>query len=296
VQEVAEGVYAYVQGNGGWCLSNAGIILGPEETIIVDTAATQRRTQALLAAVDRVAPARHRVAINTHSHGDHTLGNCLLPEDVPIFAHPAARDEMSAAGLSIMGLWPMVEWGDLRVRLPTRLIPDSATIGHGTTTTEIRHLGVSHTTNDLVAWLPRKGVLFAGDQVLSRCTPFLLFGSVLGAKAALIQLRRLEPRTVVPGHGPVGGVELIAATLRYLDWVIEVAQEGLRSRKTAKAVAHSVGPGPFPEWIDSERHVANFHRAYLDLEGAAPGAPLDLESVFRDVSDCCEHGYPVCLA
>jgi cyclase len=203
---------------------------------------------------------------------------------------------MAATGLSLTQIWPTVDWGDVHVRLPTVLVPDSVWIKNGPVTTEVRHLGVSHTTNDLIAWLPKERVLFAGDQVLSGCTPFLLFGSVLGARAAVAQMLRLEPRTVVPGHGPVGGAELIAATLRYLDWVIEAAREGVRSRRTPRALAPLVGPGPFPAWIDGERHVANFHRAYLDLEGASPGEPLDLESVFKDVIDCCEHGYPICQA
>src|SRR5882672_4612070 len=110
---------------------------------------------------------------------------------------------MAATGMSLTQLWPDVDWGDVSVRLPTVCVPDSVTVRNGATITEIRHVGVSHTTNDLIAWLPRERILFAGDVVLSGCTPFLLFGSVLGAKAVLSELRKLEPRTVVPGHGPI---------------------------------------------------------------------------------------------
>lgn len=294
--ELATGVYAYVQGDGGWCLSNAGIVRGPEHTIVIDTAATQRRARALMTVVEELAPHSSRIVVNTHSHGDHTLGNSQFPSDVPILAHPSARDEMAAAGLSLTGIWPDVDWGELEVRLPTVLVADSVTIENGGTTLEVRHLGVSHSTNDLIVWLPKERVLFAGDQVLSGCTPFLLFGSVAGARAALAQMLRLEPRTVVPGHGRVGGPGLITATLEYLDWVVAVAKEGLRSRLTPRTLAGQAGPGPFPGWIDRERHVANFHRAYAELEGALPGAPLDLEPVMKDVIACCEHGYPRCRA
>lgn len=43
--EVAEGVFAYVQLDGGWCLSNAGVVIDRGEVALIDTAATERRAR-----------------------------------------------------------------------------------------------------------------------------------------------------------------------------------------------------------------------------------------------------------
>ena len=54
--------------------------------------------------------------------------------------------------------------------------------------------------------------------------------------------------------------------------------------------------GSFADLSDSERIVGNLHRAYAELEGAAPGAPIDLMAAFRDTIDF-NGGRPLrCLA
>ena len=63
----------------------------------------------------------------------------------------------------------------------------------------------AHTTNDIVAWTPDRGVLFSGDLVLHGSTPFVMMGSVSGALDALEGLRALGPSGIIPGHGTVCG-------------------------------------------------------------------------------------------
>jgi cyclase len=298
---VGTGVYAFSQPDGGWCLSNSGFVCGSERTVLIDTAATEARTLALLDAADRASTSPHRLLVNTHFHGDHTLGNSFVPTWTPILAHPAARTRMREAGLDLLRLWPEVDWGGVQVRLPDIDVDDSVTLRTGPATgsdprVELHHLGVAHTDNDLVAWLPRERVLFAGDQVMSGSTPFLLFGSVLGSRAALDGLAALEPRVVVPGHGRIGGPALIEQTRTYLDWLVEVARSGLRERVRPLQLASRCGPGPFPSWSEPERLVANLHRAYADLQGAPPAAPLELGSVLADVASLAPGGRLVCRA
>ncbi|KZM75445.1 MBL fold metallo-hydrolase [Nocardia terpenica] len=296
VQDIGNGVHAFVQPDGGWFLNNVGIVVGADLVVLIDTAATERRTRALLAAVDELAPGRPRIAVTTHFHGDHTLGNAFLDRETRIVAHAGTRALMAETGLSVTEMWPEVEWGAVRVRLPDVEITDFAAVHTGSHRVELRHPGVSHTAHDLVAWLPDDGVLFAGDQVMSGCTPFLLFGSVLGAREAMTTLQELRPRVVVPGHGAVADAGIIDDNITYLEWILDLAARAMRHGHSPVRAVRDAGPGPFPHWIDPERHVANVHRALADLWGVPGGTPLDLAKVMADVAAACPGGRLRCRA
>ncbi|GAB3888091.1 hypothetical protein GCM10029964_055140 [Kibdelosporangium lantanae] len=113
--EVADGVYAYLQPDGGWCLNNAGVIRGGRQVAVVDTAATEARARLLREHVERVAPTPPSYVVNTHFHGDHTYGNHLFAP-ATVIAHEQTRDAMTMAGLHMTSLWPDVEWGTWRSR------------------------------------------------------------------------------------------------------------------------------------------------------------------------------------
>ncbi|MEU6876177.1 MBL fold metallo-hydrolase [Streptomyces sp. NPDC046751] len=292
--EIADGVFAYVQPDGGWCLNNAGVIADGGDGLLVDTVATETRARRLRAEVLRVAGAPPRLVVNTHFHGDHTFGNFVFPEAV-VIGHERARTDIAAAGLHMAGLWPDVCWGDLEVVPPSVTYHDRMTLHVGSLRAELIHPGTAHTTGDTVVWLPEQRVVFTGDLVMSGATPFCPMGSVSGSLAALRTLRALGARTVVPGHGPVGGPGLIDDNEGYLLRLQRLAREGLAAGLTPLQVAREAGPGPYAGLLDAERLVPNLHRAYAEERGAAPGDPLDIPALFREMS---EHhgGRPACHA
>lgn len=296
-REIADGVYAYVQGDGGWCLNNAGLVTGENgQSLLVDTVATERRARALRAEVLRLAPGPPRALVNTHFHGDHTFGNHLFPEAV-VIAHEQTRTMMDLAGLHLTGLWPDVCWGDLELALPDVTYRDALTLHIGGVRAELLHLGpAAHTTNDTAVWLPEQRVLFAGDLVMSHTAPFCLMGSVSGSLAAMERLRALGAETVVPGHGPVGGPELIDANESYFRWISGLAERGAAAGLTPlELAAEADPPAPFADLLDAERLVPNLHRAYAELAGAAPGAPLDVGALFAEMAEF-NGGLPACHA
>lgn len=295
LQEVAENVFAYVQPDGGWCLNNAGVIVADGQCALVDTAATETRALALKEAVARIAPGPPRLVVNTHSHGDHTFGNHLFAGDAVIVAHERARTEMDAVGLHLTGLWPDVHWGDLKVELPALTFRDRLTLRIGGVRADLIHLGPAHTTGDTVVWLPEQRVLFTGDLVMSGATPFCLMGSVSGSLEAVRRLRELGPRTVVAGHGPVGGPELLDVTEGYLRRVQELAARGIAAGLTPLETARGADLGAYAGLLDAERLVPNLHRAYAEAAGAPPGQPLDVGRLFSEMVEY-HGGLPVCRA
>lgn len=69
------------------------------------------------------------------------------------------------------------------------------------------------TTNDIVAWIPERGVLFSGDLICKDGTPFLLQGSVAGWIETLGLMKALGAETIVLGHGEICGPEAISERL-----------------------------------------------------------------------------------
>lgn len=280
--EIADDVFAWVQPDGGWCLSNAGIVRGVDALVVIDTAATERRARALRAATRAVAPLPVRTVVNTHHHGDHVFGNAMFPQ-ATVIAHHRARTAMARSGTAMHELWPAVEWGTLPLVLPTVTMDQELTVQTGTTEVRLLHLGPAHTVGDIVAWLPQRRVLFAGDLLMSGATPFVLMGSATGLRTATAQLRALHPDVVVCGHGPVCGPEVFDTTEAYLDLLIDLAAAGLADGRTPLQVARGADLGPFASLGEPERLVANLHRAIFELSGAAPGAHLPSAAALRDM-------------
>jgi cyclase len=270
-QRLADGVYAYVQPDGGWCLSNAGILAGDGVTALIDTAATETRARLLRDAVAALTPHPPAVVVNTHHHGDHHFGNALFAPAATIVASARTRALMTEKGTALRHVWPDTPWGDLDLTLPTLTFEDRLTLHVGGLRVELLDLGTAHTVSDTVAWLPEQRVLFAGDVLLPGCTPFVLMGSVSGSLAALERLRALGPEVIVGGHGPVAGPEVLDTTEAYFRLVRELAARGLAEELSPYEAAARTDLGPYADLRDPERLVANLHRAYSE----AAGKPLD---------------------
>ncbi|MGI8664793.1 MAG: MBL fold metallo-hydrolase [Jatrophihabitans sp.] len=295
LQEIADGVFGYVQPLGGWCVSNAGVIANGGEVAIIDTLSTAGRARAMLDTVAGLDAGPVRTVVNTHFHGDHTFGNQFF-DQATIIGHRLIRPEMLAAGLSLTMLWPDVEWGELQVTPPSVLFDDTMTLYVGDRQVELIHVGPAHTTNDVVAWLPEERVLFAGDVVLAGCTPFNLMGSVSGSLRAVQRLAELQPRTVLCGHGAVSGPEVFTETTDYLQWLDTIARAGRAAGLAPLELARQTDLGEFAGLLDSERIVGNLHRVYAELDGAAPGAILDVMTIFGEIIEFNGGRPPACAA
>jgi cyclase len=226
-----------------------------------------------------------RTLVNTHHHGDHTFGNALVA-GATIVAHEATRDAMRVWGPPRdLPYWTPVEWGELELELPFLTFTDRVTSWVDDLQVEIRHVGTAaHTTNDSIVWVPERQVLFAGDLMFAGGTPFLVQGSVAGAIETLENVvRPLGATTIVAGHGPVSGPDLIETTLGYLRFVQHVAGDAVRSGVTPLDAARDLDLGEYANWSDAERIVGNLHRACAEANGAAPGAPIELPAALADM-------------
>lgn len=283
LESLGGGFHAYVQPDGGWGLNNAGVFAGRRGTVLIDTCFTERRGKRLRDAVTAVSDAPVTTIVNTHHHGDHTYGNYLFP-GATIMSHHACRDRMLATGLDTCHLFPGVEWGDLEIAEPTVTFSDEVTLHLDDTTAVARFAGrVAHTTEDTYVWIPERGLLFTGDLVFNRGTPFVLMGSVRGLIDTLHDLSKLDADVLVPGHGAIGDSTLITPQIDYLELVWDAAQDGVRAGRTPLETARRTELGHFASWLDAERLPANLHRAYSELQGEDPGVVLEMAPIVADM-------------
>ena len=99
----------------------------------------------------------------------------------------------------------------------------------------------------------------------------------------LDDLETLGAETIVPGHGPVCGPEVIDDVSLYLRFVQSVAADARAAGITPLEAARSIDLGPYADLLDAERIVGNLHRAYAEDAGAVPGAPLDERAALADM-------------
>jgi glyoxylase-like metal-dependent hydrolase (beta-lactamase superfamily II) len=154
----------------------------------------------------------------------------------------------------------------------TRLVdPDDVYESAGTTIdlggrkAELRTYGVAHTRGDQVVWLPAERILFTGDLAEERIFPIFPWfpphdADIDGPRWAEVlgKLIALRPAIVVPGHGDIGGSEILVAVRDYMvDLGNRVAAER-KQGKDADAIIASLSPKiradhpdwSSPEWID----------------------------------------------
>jgi cyclase len=296
VEEVADGVFGFIQPDGSWWINNTGFVAGDGGVVAIDSCSTERRTRAFVQAMRGVTDRPVRALVNTHHHGDHTHGNYVF-RPAAVIGHQRCRENVLAFGHpNWPGVFTDVEWGDLELEPPFVTFADRLDVFVDDLRVELHYIGgAAHTDNDVVAWIPDRSVLFAGDLVFNGGTPFVVMGSVSGSLAALDRIETFGAAVIVPGHGDPCGPEVIPRIRAYLEFIAETATKAQAAGLSPLEAARETDLGPFAALSDRERIVGNLHRAYAELDGAAPGAPIDLRAAIGDM--VAYNGGPLrCLA
>ncbi|WP_176562250.1 MBL fold metallo-hydrolase [Mycolicibacterium palauense] len=247
-------------------MNNAGFVGPAEDTVLIDTAATESRTRALIASMASALGAEPTVRsiVNTHHHGDHTFGNCMFAGATVVGHRHCRRDALDYGDPPVLTSWRQIDWGKVKCVAPHLVFDQSVELIAGDTTLQVMHVGRrAHTAGDVIVWIARHRVLFAGDLLFSGGTPFVLSGSVAGSIAVLeTVLKPLGAQTIVAGHGPLATADLIDDTAEYLKFIQRVSVQGVRAGLPPLQAAERADLGRYGSWLDAERIVGNLHRGY----------------------------------
>jgi cyclase len=280
--EVAPGTYAYVQGDGGWGLSNAGLVVGELEALLVDTFFDLPHTHRLL----HELPVQPTFVVNTHYNGDHCWGN-ELAVGARIVAHEQCREQLvnGPQPALLAGLLAGDSGGDptvsyvqramrrfdfdgITVTPPTEVFDGpSHSLDIGGRAVQLFHYGPAHTLGDCVVWVPDVRVLFAGDLAFWKVCPLVWDGTVTNWLRALDEMLALGPAVVVPGHGPVGGPEVLQELAGYFRLVAEQGKVLHDEGVPVDEAATRLDLGPYASWVDIERTALNVLQVYRELDG-----------------------------
>ena len=116
--EVADGIHVYLQPDGGWGWSNAGLLVGDGASLLVDTLFDLRLTSEMLEAMTSVTASRPiDTVVNTHANGDHCYGNQLVSAPGRrLVTTEAAAVEMSAVPPSLLAALVNSDLGEVTNR------------------------------------------------------------------------------------------------------------------------------------------------------------------------------------
>ncbi len=278
VKRLGGGVYAFIDTDGGWFRSNSVAIDMGGYTLLVDTQYNGARTRSLLDAMRGEGLDAPALVVNTHHHGDHTFGNHLV--QAPKIMHREAAAMVEALAPIVPGLYqhlfPHLDFTGAKYTRPEIVVDQGLLLQGDRGTVRVTYEGPAHTRGDIVVWVEWARVAVVGDLVFNGVTPLALDGSVATWEERLKSLKeRLEGWTIVGGHGPPAGVEVVDLLGKYFRHVLGATRmlmgEGLRS---PVEIAVKATPGPLQGWREEERLVLNVARALADIEGRPPGELL----------------------
>jgi cyclase len=297
LHELGDGLHAYLQPDGTWGWSNAGLVTAGGTSLLVDTLFDLNLTRDMLDAMQPVTD-RNPIAqaFNTHGNGDHWFGNALLPDGIPIVATAGAIEDMRAAPAALVNvlfneldLGPefdafaaramrKFDFASVTERLPTESFEGRHELRVGDRDVHLIQLGPAHTRGDAIAHVPDASVVFTGDILFIEGTPIMWAGPVANWLAACDRIIELGARVIIPGHGPVTDESGVRDVQRYLTYVRDEAKARFEAGMDETAAADDIDISDFRDWGDPERIATNVATIYRELDPSLP--PLTPPELF----------------
>ena len=300
LHEVGEGVWAYLQPDGGWGWSNAGLITDDGASLLVDTLFDLRLTAEMLDSMRRVTTAADHIGtvVNTHANGDHCYGNALVADSEIVASERCAQEmaELSAAGMAavlqsaaslgpagafLSRIFAPFSFDGIETVPPSTTFTGQLDLRVGERTVSLLEVGPAHTGGDVVVHLPDSGIVFTGDILFHGGHPIVWAGPVANWITACDRILALQPTVVVPGHGPLATPTAVADLKGYFEFLSIEARARYDEGMSPLDAARDIDLGEYRNWGEAERVVANIHALYAEFgDGARP----DLMTVMAEMA------------
>jgi quinoprotein relay system zinc metallohydrolase 2 len=229
-----------------------------------------REGRSLREAVQRVTDKTIKYVINTHGHPDHVFGNAAFePPTVFVGHHNLPRSLAIHGPFYIKAFQREMKSAldDVKLVSPTLIVDDEITLDLGHRSLTVKAWPTSHTDNDLTAFDPQSGVLFAGDLLFVQHVP-VIDGSILGWLKTIGDLAQIPATRVVPGHGPVSDwPDALSGEHVYLQTLVSDCRSLIKRGIPLAQAADIAGASQKPNWeLFDEYNRRNATAAYSELE------------------------------
>lgn len=257
-------------------IANLGAIVGDEAIAVIDTGGSRAEGDAFLAALQQHSAKPIRYVINTHGHPDHIFGNVSFLASGAVFVgHKNLPRAMAARGPFYLSsfraaLGPLLD--EVRIVPPTLTVEDRLVLDLGGRRIALRAWRTAHSDADLTVLDETSGTLFAGDLLFLQHVP-IVDGSLLGFLAVVDELRRIDAKRVVPGHGPAIAPwpQALDAQAAYLSRLTRDLRGAIAKGESLGAASKSVGQSEKPAWsLFDDYHVRNATAGFAELEWESP--------------------------
>jgi cyclase len=307
LHEVGEGLYAYLQPDGGWGWSNAGLIVDADAVLLVDTLFDLRLTGEMLTEMRRAVPAAATIdtLVNTHANGDHTFGNQLV-KDAQIVATRRTSEEMqelppaalaaikeAAPQMGLIGeFWLQIfggfEFQGIELVPPGQTFDGELALRVGDREVRLLEVGPAHTRGDTLVHVPADRILYSGDILFHGGHPIVWAGPPSNWIAACDRILAMDVEVIVPGHGPLADKAAVRELKSYFEYLIGEARARFEAGMSALDAARDIALDRYATWGESERVVVNIDAIYRELAGDA--SDRDVVALFGQMAELAATG------
>ncbi len=209
---------------------NIGVIGGSEAVLVVETGLGPRNADAVLRFAAEYAHGRRLYLTTTHFHPEHAFGAQSFTGEATFLVNRAQADDLATKGASYLQMFrglgaPVArQLEGVELATPDVVYDDAYDLDLGGRVVQLRATGRAHSKGDQVVTVLDAGVLFTGD--LAETGQFAIFPwfppydtDVSGTRwiAVMRKLAATRPRVVVPGHGDIGGPQVLDGVRDYLE-------------------------------------------------------------------------------
>jgi len=260
--EIGAGVFVIPDG-GVELVPNVGVIVGDRAALVVDAGLGPRNGAMVRSIAEELAGDRPLFLTLTHWHPEHGFGAQAFADATIIYnrkQHEEFREKAAGYLGMFSGLGEAIahELADVQFVDPQIVYDGAAELDLGGKAVQLRTWGPAHTREDQGIYLPAEKILLVGDLVENRSHPVLSFfpphETEVDARqwmAVLEQLQRMDVETVVPGHGELGDLGLLATAHEYLAFLESetnrLADEGEDPEKIPEIVVPEL-IARYPQW------------------------------------------------
>jgi len=305
--KVSASCYAVLNEKNRVCDANSGLI-NRGGGVVVDTQSDLAHARRMIELFSTVWPAKARRVVNTHEDGDHVWGNQLfagaeiiahrsVPGRMKHVAHPeetrkllhgvkaaASRSALEALhpGVAAAGLQLAQDYDldGVELALPTTVFDERLELDLDGLAVHVIYVGPCHQIGDTIVHVPAEGVVFAGDVIFRQCTPMGWVGTFEKWFRCLDMIAGLRPAVIVPGHGPICGVEGVRDMKAYLTYVRDESRKQFDAGRSSLEASKRIEFGPYGAWRAPARLYMNVERAYREFRNESPDAPWDTPATF----------------
>lgn len=271
LRKLGKDVYVYLQPPLVW-YSNAGVIIGERDVIVVDSLTNSAMAQSLLAEIREVTDKPIRFLINTHAHADHTYTNHFFPEATVICSH-RCREQTKANQKAqcdhekaFTGFFPDVDFRGGRYTLQDMGFSGGISLYRGENEVRVLELGPGHSESDVVVHLPEEKLVFCGDIFVNGMPPLPGEGNATRTIAQYNTIEALEAEIYVAGHGDPGTLADVRAQRIQLEGLFQYAKECFEQGMSYDSALQTLADNPIP--MDFLR--LTILSSYCELMGRMP--------------------------